>query len=120
MEKKIIAKYELPQVIRITATLWLLFGHNCKVETIFLFLIPSLVFCGDENSYELRSEREVAILQFVIGCIMYVSMLYIIFPQVRTTESIWWFIAAVFGFKFLYIPKYEQEQKTIEKTNELN
>ena len=40
---------------------------------------------------------------------MYVSMLYIIFPQVRTTESIWWFIAAVFGFKFLYIPKYEQE-----------
>lgn len=119
MEKKIIAKYELPQVIRITATLWLLFRYNCKVETFFLFLIPSLVFCGDENSYKPR-EREAVIFQFAIGCIMYISMLCIIFPQVRTTESIWWFIAAVFGFKFLYIPKYEQEQKMIEKTNELN
>lgn len=119
MEKKIIAKYELSQVIRITATLLLLFGHNCKVETFFLFLIPSLVLCGDENSYE-PSEREVAILQFAIGCIMYISMLCIIFPQVRTTESIWWFIIAVFALKLVYIPKYEQEQKTIEKTIELN
>ena len=119
MENKIIAKYELSQVIRITATLLLLFGYNCKVETFFLFLIPSLVFCRDENKYD-ESKIKFAIYQLVIGCIMYISMLCIIFPQVRTTESIWWFIAAVFGFKFLYIPKYEQEQKTIEKTIELN
>ena len=119
MENKIIAKYELSQVIRITATLWLLFRYNCKVETFFLFLIPLLIFCRDENNYD-ESEIKLVICQLAIGCIMYVSMLYIIFPQVRTTESIWWFIAAVFGFKFLYIPKYEQEQKMIEKTNELN
>ena len=119
MEKKLIVRYELSQVIRITATLWLLFVHNCKVETFFLFLIPLLIFWRDENNYD-ESEIKLVICQFAIGCIMYLSMLYIIFPQVRTTESIWWFIAAVFGFKFLYIPKYEQEQKMIEKTNELN
>ena len=119
MEKKMIAKYALPQVIRITVTLLLLFWYNCKVGTVFLFLIPSLVLCRDENSYD-KDEREVAILQLAVGCIMYISMLCIIFPKVRTTESIWWFIIAVFGLQLVYIPKYEQEQKMIEKTNELN
>ena len=119
MEKKIIAKYGLPQVIRITATLLLLFRYNCKVETFLLFLIPSLVLCRDENSYD-KNEKELAILQLAIGCIMYISMLCIIFPKVRTTESIWWFIVAVFVLQLIYIPKYEREEKTIEKTNELN
>ena len=52
MEKKLIVRYEFSQVIRITVTLVLLFINNCRIQTILLFLIPSLVLCRDENSYD--------------------------------------------------------------------
>ena len=108
MEKKLIVRYEFSQVIRITVTLVLLFINNCRIQTILLFLIPSLVLCRDENSYD-KNERELAILQLAIGCIMYISMLYIIFPKVYNAESIFWFIVGVFGLKKLYIPKHIRE-----------
>ena len=103
MEKKLILRYEFSQVIRITATLLILFFYNCRIQTIFLFLIPLLVLGRDETSYE------IAVVQLLCGCIMYVSMLYIIFPKVNNTESIFWFIVGVFGLKQLYIPKCIQE-----------
>ena len=108
MEKKLIVRYEFSQVIRITVTLVLLFINNCRIQTILLFLIPSLVLCRDENSYD-KNERELAILQLAIGCIIYISMLYIIFPKVYNAGSIFWFIVGVFGLKQLYIPKYIRE-----------
>lgn len=108
MEKKLILRYEFSQVIRITATLLILFFYNCRIQTIFLFLIPLLVLGSDETSYD-SIKDEIAVVQLLCGCIMYVSMLYIIFPKVNNTESIFWFIVGVFGLKQLYIPKYIRE-----------
>ena len=108
MEKKLIVRYEFSQVIRITATLLMLFFYNCRFQTILLFLIPLLILGWDETSYD-SIKDEIAIAQFLCGCIMYVSMLYIIFPKVYNAESIFWFIVGVFGLKQLYIPTYIRE-----------
>ena len=82
--------------------------YNCRFQTILLFLIPLLVLGWDETSYD-SIKDEIAIAQFLCGCIMYISMLYIIFPKVYNAESIFWFIVGVFGLKQLYIPQYIRE-----------
>lgn len=52
---------------------------------------------------------------------MYLGMIVIIFPKKMDGASIFWLISGILILKNVYVPLYyEQEQKTIEKTNELN
>ena len=120
MKRKIKVQYLSTNMERIIVTLAILYTYKVKVW-IFAAYILSLVLLY-RDKYEVEYSKKIyPIVNVVIGYIMYLGMIVIIFPKKMDGTSIFWLIAGILMLKNEYVPLYyEQEQKMIEKTDELN
>ena len=108
MNNIIKVEYMYTNAMRIIVTVIILDTYKAGIEIFGIYILFLLIFSRDK--YKVNYDKKVfPVINVIMGYVMYVGMLYIIFPKTKDEASIFWLIVGILVLKDMYVPTYKVE-----------